>query len=152
MRLTAFQGDDPCPLPAPGPCSNDRLTLTHQSFQRFLTSCIAFGCQTAFFLPVEIAFIGTAPAYAWVGFEPPLADGPVTVRGNRALPLEAELLDQDGFALTDADLSAAPVVQVGYLSGIGASPAPGTHVISMISGDGAEHRVDPTCEAAFVNP
>jgi hypothetical protein len=130
-----------------------------------------------------------APAHACIGFEPPLADGPVTVRGNRALPLKAELLDQDGFALTDADLSTSPVVQVSYHSGIGATPedvsdqalwagqgtsgngfvfsgdrwrfnlkvgnytAPGTYVISMISGDGAAYLVDPTCEAQFVvNP
>jgi hypothetical protein len=42
----------------------------------------------------------------------------VTVRGNPALPPKAGLLDQDGVALTDADLSASPVVQVDYHSGI----------------------------------
>jgi hypothetical protein len=77
--------------------------------------------RSAIFPATAIAFIGAAPAYACVGFESPLADGPVTVRGNRALPLKAEL-DQDGLALTDADLSASPVVQVDYHSGSGGTP------------------------------
>ena len=28
--------------------------------------------------------------------------------------------------------------------------APGTYTITMVSGDGAEYRVEPTCEAQFV--
>ena len=36
---------------------------------------------------------------------------------------------------------------------VGNYSAPGTYVISMISGDAAEYRVDPSCEAEFVvNP
>ena len=134
---------------------------------------------------LEICF--SAPAYACAGFEPPLADGPVTVKKNRVLPLKAELVDGDGFVLEDGDLTAPPVVQVIYDSGIFGEPpldasadalpagkgtdgnlfvftgsgwrfnlktknyeAPGTYTVTMVSGDGAEYRVEPTCEAQFV--
>jgi hypothetical protein len=191
LDLSAFMGDSPCTI-AEAPCSNVALTLTPSNFFAQEASCepnpdplepsICF--SSGFFGVIEI--IDAAPAYACVGFEPPLADGPVTVRGNRALPLKAELLDEDDVPLTDADLSAAPVVQVEYHSGIGGTPedvsdqalwagqgsdgnafefsgdrwrfnlkvgnfdAPGTYVITMISGDEAEYRVEPTCEAEFV--
>lgn len=56
------------------------------------------------------------------GFEPPMANGPVTVKKNRALPLKAELSDPDSNAITATDISASPVVQVLYTSGIGAVP------------------------------
>ncbi|MGH6917330.1 MAG: hypothetical protein ACREJ0_06455, partial [Geminicoccaceae bacterium] len=195
LSLQAGQGDNPCSSPSHGPCSRTTLTLTAEHFSTATITCpqqqpgVVFPCFSFLTFITEVAFVATAPAYACVGFEPPLADGPVTVRGNRALPLKAELLDEDGFALTDADLGAAPVVQIDYQSGIGAQPedvsdqalwagqgssgnrfvfsgdrwrfnlkvgnysAPGTYVISMISGDGAEYAVDPTCEAQFiVNP
>ncbi|MGH6895506.1 MAG: hypothetical protein ACREJ5_03025 [Geminicoccaceae bacterium] len=187
-------GDSPC-TPAEAPCSNVTLTLRTFDFFAQESFCVPnpdpldapFCARSGLFTGIE--FIDAAPAYACVGFEPPLADGPVTVKGDRALPLKAELLDEDGVPLTDADLSAAPVVQVSYHSGIGATPedvsdqalwagqgsdgnafefsgdrwrfnlkvgnydAPGTYVISMTSGDGAEYRIDPTCEAEFVvNP
>jgi hypothetical protein len=48
------------------------------------------------------------------GFEPPLANGPVKVKGNRALPLKTEIFDADGFAVTDGDLAVPPVVQIWY--------------------------------------
>jgi hypothetical protein len=194
LSLAAARGDDPC-NPAVARCSRTTLTLTPQVLQANQTACPPPSgpgepvlCTSAAAV-THIEFVGTAPAYACIGFEPPLADGPVTARGNRALPLKAELLDEDGIALTDADLGAAPVVQVTYHSGIGATPddvsdqalwagqgtdgnrfefssgrwrfnlkvgnytSPGTCVISMISGDGAEYQVEPTCEAQFVvNP
>jgi hypothetical protein len=35
----------------------------------------------------------------------------------------------------------------------GSYTAPGAYTISMISGDGTEYRIDPTCKAQFiVNP
>jgi len=188
LSLTAFHG--PLCTPAEAPCSHTTLNLSPQTLQVGGTFCPPPpGFCTGFQQVSPVEFIAAAPAYACVGFEPPLADGPVTVKGNRALPLKAELVDQDGLALTDADLSAAPVVQVDYHSGIAGTPedvsdqalwvgqgsdgnafvfsddrwrfnlkvgnytAPGTYVISMTSGDGAEYRVDPSCEAEFiVNP
>lgn len=60
-----------------------------------------------------------APVVACVGFDPPMANYPVKVRGKRALPLKARLFDGDGLEVTDLDLSAPPVVQVLYDSGNG---------------------------------
>jgi hypothetical protein len=56
------------------------------------------------------------------GFDPPLADGPVTARGNRALPLKARLFDTDGYEIDDLDLTAPPVLQVMFQSTAGGSP------------------------------
>lgn len=61
------------------------------------------------------SFIAILPTvYECIGFEPPMAGGPVTVRGNRSLPFKAQLFDVDGYPITDTDLSAAPVIQVWY--------------------------------------
>jgi len=48
------------------------------------------------------------------GFESPMDGGPVAVNGNRALPLKATLLDQDGLPTNDTSVLAPPVVQVWY--------------------------------------
>ncbi len=61
---------------------------------------------------VEIDPLG--PSFVCVGFEPPMAGGPVKVKRDRALPLKAEIFDADGFAVTDIDVSTPPVVQVWY--------------------------------------
>ena len=66
-------------------------------------------------------FTGAAPGLSCVGFESPMAGGPVRVKKNRALPLRAQLFDADGIAITDFDLVAPPVVQVLYNSGGGAA-------------------------------
>lgn len=52
-----------------------------------------------------------------VGFEPPMVKGAVTVKKNRVLPLKAQLVDAEGYAVTDGDIPAAPVLQVLYDSG-----------------------------------
>ena len=54
------------------------------------------------------------PVLACMGFQPPLAEFPVAVRKNRALPLKAEIFDIDGFSIMGTDLSAPPVVQVWF--------------------------------------
>ena len=46
------------------------------------------------------------------GFQPPMASGPVTARGPRALPLKAQLFDAEGYEMTDLELTAPPVLQV----------------------------------------
>jgi hypothetical protein len=195
LSLSASAGDSPCNSPADGPCSSFTLTLDLQEYLVAQQSCPAppppgqATTCTSLGTFAQVEFIGAAPAYACVGFERPLDHGPVTIRRNLALPLKAELFDQDGFALRRADLSAPPVVQVTYQSGISATPedvsdeamsvgrggdtnefvfllgkwryylrvrnysAPGTYTMTMISGDEADYRVDPTCEAQFVvNP
>ena len=186
LSLTAFMGDASCGFGS-GPCSNTTLTLSETNSTRTGFNCPASGFCFQTSLGFPVAFVDAAPKLACIGFEPPLADGPVTVKKNKVLPLKAELLDADGFALGDGDLMAPPVVQVMYDSGIMGQPsvdvsddalpagqgmdgnlfvfsgskwqfnlktknyeAPGSYTITMVSGDGAEYRVDPTCEAQFV--
>lgn len=56
------------------------------------------------------------------GFQPPANSGPITVKKNRAIPFKAELFDVDGFAITGADIKAAPVIQVFFISAGGGAP------------------------------
>ena len=178
-----------------GPCTKTTIHLSLTQLMTTVQSCPAppppplFATCAQFSIVLPIEFVDAAPAYACQGFEPPLADGPVTAKGNRALPLRAELFDQDGVAFTGTDLGAPPVLQVRYQSGIDGTPedvsdqilwvgqgtagnafvfsgskwrfnlkignytAPGTYTMTMISGNGAEYRVEPICEAQFiVNP
>ena len=60
----------------------------------------------------------TAPenVLSCIGFEPPLASGPVSVRKKRVLLLKAQLLDADGMLVTDLDLVAPPVIEVAFES------------------------------------
>jgi len=67
-------------------------------------------------------FITPPPVLSCAGFEPPMASGPVTARGNRALPLKAQLFDVGGFEITDLDLSTPPVLQVTYRASESAEP------------------------------
>ena len=186
LSLNAFKGDDPCPAGFGQTCSKSTLTLSPTSLSFSSASCSFFECRSgSSSTPIE--FVEVAPAYACIGFEPPLADGPVTVKKNRALPLRAELIDDFGVALEDGDLNAPPVVQVIYDSGVpgdssidvsdDALPAgqgmdgnifvftesglqfnlkvkkfeaAGTYTITMVSGNGAEYLIAPTCTAQFV--
>ena len=61
-------------------------------------------------------FASPVTKLACIGFEPPMATPPVKVKKNRALPLKAEVFDADGYAMTDADFIAPPVVQVWFES------------------------------------
>jgi len=71
---------------------------------------------------IKVEIIQPTPV-SCVGFESPMASGPVTVRGkNRALPLKAQLFNESGTALTDVDLTSAPVLQVLYDAGLGGDP------------------------------
>lgn len=67
-------------------------------------------------------FIGPAiaPNFSCIGFEPPMDKGVVTVKKHRALPLKAQLFDNNN-AVTDADIIASPVIQISFDSGIGAA-------------------------------
>jgi hypothetical protein len=59
------------------------------------------------------------PQLECVGFESPMDSGPVTVRGKkRALPMKAHLYS-NGDMVTDQNISAAPVIQIIFQSGIG---------------------------------
>jgi hypothetical protein len=62
------------------------------------------------------------PALSCSGFEPPMDGGPITARGNRALPLKAQLIDDGGLPISDIDVTALPIVQVVFSSGSGGDP------------------------------
>lgn len=120
LDLKAVMGDSPCST-ALAPCSNTKLTLSPTSLSTRVSSCDNTLCHASI-TGRGIEFIDTAPTHSCVGFEPPLANGPVKVKKNRVLPLKAELFDADGFALGNGHLDAAPVVQVMYDSGTDGAP------------------------------
>ena len=51
-----------------------------------------------------------------------MANGPVTVKKNRALPLKVQLLDLYSLPIADLDITAPPALQVLYDSGAGGYP------------------------------
>jgi hypothetical protein len=122
LSLHALIGDNPCGLTY-APCKNDTLTLNETRATPGGIECDSAGllCGVRLGILTPIEFVPRAPAYTCEGFEPPLDGDAVSVKRNRALPFKAELLDENGFALTDQDVVAAPVLQVTYDSGIGAS-------------------------------
>jgi hypothetical protein len=65
----------------------------------------------------QLTFFHTGvPSLTCAGFEPPLANGSVIVRGNRALPIKGRLFGADGNEVTDLELTAPPVLQVMFQS------------------------------------
>jgi hypothetical protein len=71
-----------------------------------------------------------------IGFEPPMDQGPVTVKKSRALPLKAMLADTSGNLLTDTQLGAPPVIQVVFTPVIG--PAADVTEQALSAGAGTE--------------
>jgi hypothetical protein len=65
-----------------------------------------------------------------------MADYPVSVKKNRALPLKADIYDADGILMTDAELVSPPVVQVWYDDG--ESEAEDVTDEALPVGDGSE--------------
>jgi len=74
-------------------------------------------CGTTTHLSLFEIALAALPAYACEGFEPPMNLGAVTVRGNRALPFKARLIDESGMELTGYDLLSPPVIQVLFQAG-----------------------------------
>ncbi|MFZ3136324.1 MAG: hypothetical protein WA126_02905 [Thermodesulfovibrionales bacterium] len=60
-------------------------------------------------------------SYSCIGFETPLDKSPIKFKKNRVLPLKARL-NNDGSYITNTDITAPPVVQVLYNSGVGGDP------------------------------
>lgn len=56
------------------------------------------------------------PTISCVGFESPMASGPVIVKGDRALPLKIQLLSEANSIISAGDVVAAPVLRVHYQS------------------------------------
>jgi hypothetical protein len=72
---------------------------------------------------IQACGLSPVPQLECVGFEPPMAAGrSVTVKKNRALPHKAQLQNAEEYAVTGADITAAPVIQVLYESTSGADP------------------------------
>jgi hypothetical protein len=71
---------------------------------------------------VGIIEIDNVPKMTCIGFEPPMADFPVSFKRNHSLPLRAEIFDSDGYEITGSDLSVAPVVQIFFESQPGEAP------------------------------
>jgi len=77
---------------------------------------------------VELDFIDfiftvgcSAPTYDCTGFGSPM-DKAVKVRKHRALPLKAALTDELGFAVTDVEVTTAPVIEILFSSASGDDP------------------------------
>lgn len=66
---------------------------------------------------IRINAEGFAPTLTCVGFNAPLHKGPVKVKKNRALPLKAQLLDEQGSVVNDTGITAPPVLTVSYTPG-----------------------------------
>lgn len=76
--------------------------------------------------------------YFCVGFEPPMDEYPVTVKGkNTVLPLKAELFNDNGLPIRDTEIASAPVIQVLYNSGTGGEPTDVTDQ-ALPAGQGTE--------------
>jgi hypothetical protein len=78
----------------------------------------------------------SSPSYVCLGFDPPLASGPVTVKKNRVLPLKAQLLDSNNNPITDVDISVSPVIQIIFTPEVG--PAEDVTGDALASGQGTE--------------
>jgi len=116
------------------------------------------------------------PVYSCQGFEAPLNAGPVTVRGKRLLPFRADVLGENGLPLDGSAVATPPLVQVLFVPAGGGTPVdistgeafayidgkwrfdvrggdytiPGSYTVSMLTGNGSEYLIQPTCEATFV--
>ena len=91
---------------------------------------------TASFKPILTVEFIAQPQLTCVGFYPPLADGAVTVRNKRVLPLKAELFDVDSLKITDADIISPPVIQVFYDPGV--QPAVDVTSDALSAGQGTD--------------
>lgn len=82
--------------------------LTHTEIQSVFNAGSAGKCKSL--------------AYSCVGFGPPMNNGAVTVKGNRALPLKGQLRDAASNIITNTGVTASPVLQVLFDSGMGGDP------------------------------
>jgi hypothetical protein len=77
----------------------------------------SYGSTPLSHLVFDNALVRTkSEVFQCVGFEPPLENGPVTVKRNRVLPFKAQLF-HEGIPVIPADLTAPPFIQVSFNSG-----------------------------------
>ena len=81
--------------------SLDSLTVLSQVSAEFDLHTLAFSTDPE---PV--------PEFSCVGFEKPMNNGPVMGQKKRVLPFKAQLTDNDGNIIIDADIISPPVIQV----------------------------------------
>jgi hypothetical protein len=79
----------------------------------------------------------SAPSFSCEGFAAPMANHPVKVRKNRALPLKMQLFDAGGFVVTDLDVAAAPLIQV-LFEGAGGEPTDDVSDDALPTGHGSD--------------
>jgi hypothetical protein len=82
-----------------------------------LYSPVPVGSQVLFD-NVKLTASMAVSAFKCPNFEPPMGNGPVTVKKNRVLPFKGTLLS-DSIPITNMDIIAPPVIQVLYDSGEG---------------------------------
>lgn len=69
------------------------------------------------------------------GFAPPMSDFPVSFKRNHAIPLRAELFEEDGYEVTGTDLATPPIVTV-WFDALGNEDPPVSLADVPHSGDG----------------
>jgi len=74
------------------------------------------------------------PVFTCEGFAPPMDKTISLKKKNRILPLKMVCFDSDGYELTDADLSAPPILEVDY-DGIGPAVPTSEEYLSAGQGD-----------------
>jgi hypothetical protein len=80
---------------------------------------------------------GALETLTCIGFESPMDRIPVKVHKNRALPLKAQLVVDQGSIITDLNIIAPPVIQVLYESGSNGTPVDVTESALPV-GEGTE--------------
>jgi hypothetical protein len=127
-----------------------------------------------------IGYAISPPVCYCFGFDPPMDGEPVKVKKNRVLSLRADLLDLQGYFVTDSDIVAPPVIQViyeaedvtDYALSVGQGiegkqfefsgskwqynlqtknyTKPGTYTVTMLSGNECEYIIEAACTAKFI--
>lgn len=99
--------------PYGGPFANGRLVTID------LTTGLATPIGAAIGAINALAFVEETVSYSCAGFEPPCdsTDVALTVKKNKCIPLKTELIDENGYAITDADIEYPPVLVLASFAG-----------------------------------
>jgi hypothetical protein len=141
LGLSDMLSSDDLPSSAPDISLADQAHFTFWGWAweepYFPTGPTLFGWVDAYYAATsDCQKVIEAPTLACAGFEPPMANYPVTVKKNRALPLKAELFDAEGSPVLGSDLSAPPILQV--WQGYGTPEADDVSDDALPAGQGTE--------------